>query len=267
MLAAISAEIRGAAAAAKNRGAAHGGAEGGSAASRYGPPLGEDEAALSLRELGADGCPKLNVRVMAAADREDFSGNAFVAFVLRCRFGEQEWTLEKRFSKFHALHEQLVALLGRDLAARLPPLPPRFATILGPGAREQERRHRLDMYMQELCRMAASGPHQGTGVCAGDDAAHKSVLHVLHELYRFVEFVGHVVPGKGDRALNEDEDNSDDERENESGFQSPALVLALTQMKRVSEQLADKQARYIYIYIYIYISYIYIYIYIYHIYI
>jgi len=235
MLAAISAEIRGAA---KNLG----GAEDGRDASKYGRPLSEDEADFSLRELGADGCPKLNVRVMAAVDREDFTGNSFVAFVLRCRFGEQEWGLEKRFSKFHALHEQLVALLGRDLAARLPALRPRLANILGPGAREvQERRHRLDAYMQELCRMAASGPLQGTDACAGDDAAYKSALHVLHELYRFVEFVGHVVPGKGDRALNEDEDNSDNEGENQSTFQSPALVLALKQMKRVSEQLADKQ--------------------------
>ena len=235
MLAAISAEIRGAA---KN----FGGAEDGRDASKYGRPLSEDEADFSLRELGADGCPKLNVRVMAAVDREDFTGNSFVAFVLRCRFGEQEWRLEKRFRKFHALHEQLVALLGRDLAARLPALRPRLANILGPGAREvQERRHRLDAYMQELCRMAASGPLQGTDACAGDDAAYKSALHVLHELYRFVEFVGHVVPGKGDRALNEDEDNSDNEGENQSTFQSPALVLALKQMKRVNEQLADKQ--------------------------
>jgi hypothetical protein len=162
-----------------------GGAEDGKEVGKYGRPLSEDEAAFSLQELGADGFPKLNVRVMEAVDRADVGGNSFVAFVLRCRFGEQEWTLEKR-----------VAMLGRDLAARLPSLPPKLANILAPGAREvQERRHRLDAYMQELCRMAASGPHQGTDACAGDDAAHKSVLHILHELYRFVEFVEHVVPG------------------------------------------------------------------------
>jgi hypothetical protein len=42
----------------------------------------------------------------------------------------------------------------------------------------------------------------------------------------------------GDRALNEDEDNSDEEHENASSFQSPALIYALTQVKRVREQLA-----------------------------
>jgi len=173
-----------------------GGAGDGKEEGKYGRPLSEDEAAFSLQELGADGCSKLNVRVMEAINRADVSGNSFVAFLLRCRFGEQEWTLEKRFSNFCALHEQLVAMLGRDFAAQLPALPPKLANILGPGACEvQERRHRLDAYMQELCRMAASGPHQGTDACAGDDAAHKSVLHILHELYRFVEFVEHVVPG------------------------------------------------------------------------
>jgi len=183
-----------------------GGAEYGKEEGKYGRPLSEDEASFSLQELGADGCPKLNVRVMAAVDRSDFSGNSFVAFVLGCRFGDHGWTLEKRFSNFYALHEQLVAMLGRDLAARLPALPPKLANILGPGAREvQERRHRLDAFMQELCRMAASAARQGTDACAGDDAAHKSVLHILHELYRFVEFVEHVVPeGQGGGGLAEE---------------------------------------------------------------
>ena len=120
---------------------------------KYGPPADDGEVALSLMELAPDGCPKLNVRVIMAADREDFSGKSYVAFLVLCRFGEQQWTLEKRFSKFHALHEQLVGLLGRDLAARLPPLPTRLPSILGQnlgrGPREvQERRHKLDLVVK-----------------------------------------------------------------------------------------------------------------------
>lgn len=201
---------------------------------KCGAPEEEEEAFL------IDGSPKLTVRVKAAVDRDDFSGKSYVAFLVCCRFGGQEWTLEKRFTKFRELNEQLVVLLGRDLAARLPAMPSRIPTILG-ACDVHERRLKLDIYIKGLAKLAVCGPLGDGNLPQGDDDAHQNMLHVLHELYKFVEFVSHVVPGKGDRALNEDEDNSDDEHENESPFQSPALILALTQVKRVREQLADKQ--------------------------
>ena len=216
-----------------------------------GPPRLEGPADIdaSLSQTGPNGSPQLNVRVVDALDREDFSGKPYVAFILRCRFGDREWVLEKRFSKFHALHEQLVTLLGRDLAARLPALPPRLPSLLlgqhpGCNSREvQDRRQKLDVYMQGLVKLAAApcGPLEGRDFSAGDDDTQKNMLHVLHELYKYVQFVGHVVPGKGDRALDDGEDNSDEERENESSFRSPALVYAITQVKRLREQLVDKQ--------------------------
>ena len=168
---------------------------------KYGPPENEDEVEFSLMELGPDGNAKLNVRVTMAADREDLSGNPYVAFLLRCRLGEQDWTLEKRFSKFHTLHEQLVDLLGRDLAARLPALPPRVPSILGQnGPREiQERRNKLDLYMQGLAKLAASGPLEAADRSSGDDDSNRNILHVMKELYKFVEVVVNVVPGQGDR--------------------------------------------------------------------
>jgi len=214
------------------------------------PPRLEAPADIeaSLLETAPDGSAKLNVRVVEAVDRSDFGGKPYVAFVLRCRFGDREWMLEKRFSKFHCLHEQLAALVGRDLAARLPSLPPRLPSWLGQklgcSAREvQERRLQLDLYMIELTRLAAAScePLEAHDASAGDDDDLHNMLHVLHELYRYVEFVGHVVPGKGDRALDDDEDNSDEDIENESQFQSPALVFALGQVKRLRDQLVDKQ--------------------------
>ena len=197
-----------------------------------------DEVAFTLNQLASDGAPRLNVRVTAAEDREDFNAKPYVAFLIACRFGEQMWTLEKRFSKFRALHEDLVALLGRDLAALLPALPTRSLWQKhGRSVREaQLRRHQLDLYLQELADLAARGPLDD----AKDDA-HQNLFHVMRELYKFVEFVEHVVPGKGDRALNDDEDNSDEEHENESTYRNPALVLAITQVRRVREQLLDKQ--------------------------
>ena len=197
-----------------------------------------DEVAFTLNQLASDGAPRLNVRVTAAEDREDFNAKPYVAFLIACRFGEQMWTLEKRFSKFRALHEDLVALLGRDLAALLPALPTRSLWQKhGRSVREaQLRRHQLDLYLQGLADLAARGPLDD----AKDDA-HQNLFHVMRELYKFVEFVEHVVPGKGDRALNDDEDNSDEEHENESTYRNPALVFALTQVRRVREQLLDKQ--------------------------
>ena len=196
-----------------------------------------DEVAFTLNQLASDGAPRLNVRVTAAEDREDFNAKPYVAFLIACRFGEQMWTLEKRFSKFRALHEDLVALLGRDLAALLPALPTRSLWQKhGRSVREaQLRRHQLDLYLQELADLAARGPLDDV-----EDDAQQNLFHVMRELYKFVEFVEHVVPGKGDRALNDD-DNSDEEHENESTYRNPALVLAITQVRRVREQLLDKQ--------------------------
>ena len=116
-----------------------------------------------------------------------------VVFIVMCRFDETEWNVEKRFSQFFTLDQELSRLLGWDLSHFLPELPRRSLFIVHNPEHIEQRRMQLDKYMNGLARLAANGSSAFGGAKEEDLAAG---MHVLHSLYKFVDFVNHVIPGE-----------------------------------------------------------------------
>ena len=68
------------------------------------------------------------------------------AYVIEITVGDCKWTIQRRYSEFHDLHEKLVALKKVEKAQ----LPPKKYLRNQAKSFVEKRRHELEVYLQTL---------------------------------------------------------------------------------------------------------------------
>jgi len=74
-------------------------------------------------------------------------GERFTAYRIDVQDGTDSWTLEKRYSEFSKLHKQLA-----EFTKELPPFPPKVLIGKFEEKTVEERRQKLDTYVQGLLK-------------------------------------------------------------------------------------------------------------------
>ena len=73
-------------------------------------------------------------------------------FHIRCKQGDAQWMVERRYSEFRALHADIS---NSHMAGRLPELPPKL--LFNASENVAERLEALDAYLRGLLQAAPTG--------------------------------------------------------------------------------------------------------------
>jgi hypothetical protein len=132
--------------------------------------------------------PVLELNVISYDIHQDL-GRPFCSYLVQCRHGAKNWSLEKRFSEFFALDQQLRQLVGKsDL---LPP-PLRKGLMLAGSDQIEQRKQLLNDYLHTLSffiTSRTSGIGSDGTLTDENEKAEKSYWAAVHAIYDFVRFV------------------------------------------------------------------------------
>jgi hypothetical protein len=116
-------------------------------------------------------------------------GRPYCSYVVKCRCGPNTWTVEKRFSEFFALDQQLHQLVGKS---DLLPQPLRKGLMLAGSDQIEQRKQLLNDYLHTLSIFITSRSlGLGSDGKSSDESekAEKSYWAAVHAIYAFVRFV------------------------------------------------------------------------------
>jgi hypothetical protein len=110
----------------------------------------EDGMSLEHRRRSME-CTAVGIEIVATKVQKSFSGS-YTTYVVEVTSGVKKWSIERRFSDFYYL-DQEIRKYNADVAdVELPSLPPKnvFRSWRGDATLVEERRASLQTYLQEL---------------------------------------------------------------------------------------------------------------------
>ena len=116
-------------------------------------------------------------------------GRPFCSYLVQCRYGAKKWSLEKRFSEFFALDQQLRQLVGKS---DLLPQPLRKGLMLAGSDQIEQRKQLLNDYLHTLSFFITSrtlGIGSDGTLTDENENTEKSYWAAVHAIYGFVRFV------------------------------------------------------------------------------
>eukprot|EP00960_Hanusia_phi_P000763 21130-Hanusia_phi.AAC.3 len=131
----------------------------------------------------------LHLTVVDFDIRQEIS-RPFTVFLVRATFGSKHWMIEKRIEDFYELDDALRRNLSKESQAHLPHLLSRLVNAFS-KSKESGRIEELDTYVKLLCIRVASAREKSQD----SQIASTELMHMVHKLYRFVNFVencGHI---------------------------------------------------------------------------